>query len=326
MPRLDPKSAPTPSRPTGAPSGTAPVSAAEQGIPATTASDEVDAHAFAAPAPTGVMDRTLAILELLADEAAGLPISAIAERLRIPLAATHRLLADLSERGYVQQERGGYSTYRLTTRLASLGLRYLAATGITDVAQPILDRLAAATGELVRLAVVDGDRLTFVAKAQGAQGGLRYDPDSGADAQLSCSANGIAWLATMEDQEALALVERQGFGSPEAFGPRAPQTAKALLQFVRAARKRGYSITVQTFTPWMSALAAPVRDRSGRGAVRGTVSIAGPCFRLTEARMHEFAPLLLAAAADLSEASPGSPAFSRARSGGARPNIFGHSS
>jgi DNA-binding IclR family transcriptional regulator len=269
------------------------------------------------------MDRTLAILELLADEAAGLPISAIAERLRIPLAASHRLLADLSERGYVQQERGGYSTYRLTTRLASLGLRYLAASGITDIAQPILDRLAAATSELVRLAVVDGDRLTFVAKAQGAQSGLRYDPDSGTDAQLSCTANGIAWLATMEDGEALARAERQGLGSPEAFGPRAPQTAKALLQLVRAARKRGYSITVQTFTPWMSALGTPVRDSGG--AVRGTVSIAGPSFRLTEARMHEVAPLLLAAAAELSDASPGSPAFSRARSGGTRPNIFGHS-
>jgi IclR family transcriptional regulator, acetate operon repressor len=282
------------------------------------------ANEDAPAAPTGVMDRTLAILELLVDEAAGLPISAIADRLRIPLGATHRLLADLADRGYVRQERGGYRTYRLTTRLASLALRYLAASGITDVAQPVLDRLAAATGELVRLAVVDGDRLTWVAKAQGAQSGLRYDPESGADAQLSCSANGIAWLASMSDAEALARVELQGLGRPEAFGPRAPRTAKALLQHLRATRKRGYSLTIQTFTPWMSAMAAVVRYGTA-GDVRGTVSIAGPHIRLTEARMHELAPLLLAAAADLSEASPGSPAFSRAR-GGPRPDIFSHPS
>ena len=48
-----------------------------------------------------------------------------------------------------------------------------------DIAQPVIDRLADTTPELVRLAIVDGDRLTLVAKAQGAKSGLRYDPDMG---------------------------------------------------------------------------------------------------------------------------------------------------
>ena len=42
--------------------------------------------------------------------------------------------------------------------------------------------------------IVDGDRLTLVAKAQGARKGLRYDPDMGIDVRLSCSAAGHAWL------------------------------------------------------------------------------------------------------------------------------------
>lgn len=41
----------------------------------------------------------------------------------------------------------------------------------------MLDRLAEKTGELVRLSIVDEDRLTWVAKSQGPrQAGLRYDP------------------------------------------------------------------------------------------------------------------------------------------------------
>jgi IclR family acetate operon transcriptional repressor len=271
--------------------------------------------------PTGVMDRTFAVLELLAENPRGLLISIISDKLAIPLSATHRLLADLARRGYVRQERG-YGAYQPTTKMVSLAFTYLAASGITDIAQPILDRLAAATGELVRLTVLDGDRLTWVAKAQGAQTGLRYDPETGSDVRLSCTSAGIAWLASMTDDEALALVEKQGFGRREEFGPRAPQTAKALLQHLRATRRRGYSITVQTFTPWMSAMAAVVRNRA-TSEVRGTVSIAGPSFRLAEARMHELGPPLLAAAAELSEVSIASPAFGR---GHGRVDIFTGSS
>ena len=271
-----------------------------------------------AVARTGATDRTLAVLELLAANPQGLLISAIAEMLTIPLSATHRLLAELAQRGYVRQERG-YGAYQPTTKLVSLAFTYLAASGISDIAQPILDRLAAATGELVRLTVVDGDRLTWVAKAQGAHTGLRYDPETGKDAPLSCTSAGIAWLASMTDDEALARAEKQGFCPREEFGPKAPQTPKALLQHLRATRRRGYSVTVQTFTPWMSAMAAVVRHGSA-GEVRGTVSIAGPSFRLTEARMDELGPQLLAAAADLSAVSVASPALGR---GYGRVNIFG---
>ena len=59
---------------------------------------------------SGVLDRGLAIIELLAESADGLPLSAISEELRIPRSATHRLLTSLSGHGYVRQEeeRGTY--------------------------------------------------------------------------------------------------------------------------------------------------------------------------------------------------------------------------
>lgn len=264
--------------------------------------------------PSGVLDRTLAILELLAHNATGLPLSTIAERLGIPRSATHRLLSDLAGRGYVRQDREG-GDYRLTTKLVSLSFAYFAGLGITDIAQPVLDRLAAATGELVRLAVVDDRRLTWVAKAQGALSGLRYDPETGTDAQLSCSSAGYAWLATMSDAEALARVQVQGFGRPDEFGPRAPCTKEALLRQLRLARRRGYGVAIETYSPWMAAAAAVVRE--GRdGPVRGTVSIAGPMVRVTEAKLHDLAPLLLGAAEELSAACAGSPSFHRGRAAG----------
>ncbi len=259
--------------------------------------------------PSGLLARTLGVLELLAQHAHGLQLYEIADRLHMPRSATHRVLTSLVERNYVRQERV-HGAYLLTAKIASLAFMFLAGSGVADFAQPILDRLARESGELVRLAIVDGDELTWVAKAQGSLHGLRYDPEMGQRARLSCSANGIALLACLDETAALALVVRQGFGSRTEFGPKAPETSAALLKLVRAARKRGYSITVQTFTPWMAAMAAPVLSNT-TGEIIGTVSIAGPYPRFTEARMHEAAPYLLAAASELGLALATSPSLMR---------------
>lgn len=255
----------------------------------------------------GNLERALAILELLAVNAGGLPLHVIADRLDIPRSATHRLLSSLMQRGYVRQERE-HGQYVLALKLVSLGLAYLATTGVVDIAQPILDRLAAASGELVRLSVIEEGHLIWVAKAQGARAGLRYDPDTGREVTLFCTANGHAWLSCLSDEEALKLVSKQGFGSPGSFGPGAPRTIQALLKQVRQARSRGYATVSESYEAGTAAMAAPVRH-AVTGAPIGCVSIAGPVIRMTPARMQELGPALLQAAAELSAASLGSPSF-----------------
>jgi DNA-binding IclR family transcriptional regulator len=255
---------------------------------------------------SAALQRSLRILELLAASPEGCSVSSVALRLEMPLSATHRLLSELCESGYVRQV-SAQGLYTLTIKLVSLGLSFLSNSGVVDIAQPLLDRLSQESGELVRLAVRDGDDLVFVAKAQGATRGLRYDPDMGLSVPLSCSAAGHALLSTMSDEDALALVARQGFGKPEDHGPRAPTTVKTLLTYVRAARKRGYSVIVEVFAPGMTAMSAPIRQRDGH--VIGVVTIAGPLVRLSEARMHTLGPALLATTADIGGASQASAFF-----------------
>lgn len=268
------------------------------------------------PTMNGILGRTLGILEHLAAHPQGLPLASLADDLDIPRSAAHRLLAELAQHGYVRQLRA-QGDYVLTTKLVSLGLSFLSRSGVVDIAQPLLERLAEASGELVRLAVIDGDTLTFVAKAQGARSGLRYDPDMGTEAPLSCSASGHAWLMTLSDEQALELVARQGFGSREQFGVNAPVTVAQLLEHLHAARARGFSLTRETFAPGMAAMSAPVR-RPGQPAI-GTLSIAGPHVRLTEERMLALGPTLLAVADELAAASGASPLFSRAAAGPRQP-------
>lgn len=258
----------------------------------------------------GVTERTMAVLEFLATQMEATPLALIADQLEIPRSACHRLLVDLKQCGYVRQVRE-HGDYLLTTKLVGIGLGYLATSGIVDVAQSILDRLAETSGELARLAIVDGDRLTWVAKSQGALKGLRYDPDMGMDTVLSCSATGHAWMMTMSDERALELVTRQGFGQPAQYGPRAPTTVNGLLEFVHAARTRGYATIYEVFAPGMTAMAAPVQRR-GYPAI-GVISLAGPAVRLTEKRMASLGATLVTAASELAAASLASPLLGRGR-------------
>jgi IclR family acetate operon transcriptional repressor len=249
---------------------------------------------------TGLIGRAFGILEQLVNEPGGLGVQALADQRGMPLASAHRLLGELAQLGYVRQIRDNQK-YMLTTKLISLGFRCLSTNGIVNFAQPVLDSLASASKELVRLAIVDGIRLTWVAKAQGAGSGLRYDPDMGQEAALFCTASGHAWLSSLSDEEALRIVVNQGFGKLNEYGPNAPRSTSALIKRLRETRTRGYAIVTDSGSVGTAAMAAAV-VHAVSGAVIGTVSIAGPSARLNSTSIADLAPALLSAAADLSAA------------------------
>jgi IclR family transcriptional regulator, acetate operon repressor len=259
---------------------------------------------------SGVLERTLGILEVLAVHPEGRSLGAIAEKLNIPLSAAHRLLAELTQRGYVKQLKD-QGEYVLSTKLVAMVLDYMGAAGIVDFAQPVLDRLAQETGEFIRLAVIEGDRLLWVARAQGARRGLRYDPAIDNAARLSCTATGHAWLMTMTDDDALMTVAKQGFGKPEEYGPKAPTNPTQLIQLLQAARIRGYGMTQDMFGPGLASVAVPI-CRKGESPV-GILSIAGPTVRMSPEQCAGMLNSLNAAAHDIAVASASSPLFASRR-------------
>jgi DNA-binding IclR family transcriptional regulator len=261
---------------------------------------------------SGAVEKSLAILEYLVAFPDGAGLAQIATELNQLRSGCHHTLKELIRFGYVRQlpARGDYA---LTTKLASMGLSFLSKSGVVDISLPVINRLAQTTGELVRLAIVDGDRLTLVAKAQGARSGLLYDPDMGIDLRLSCSAAGQAWLMTLPEDVAIETVSRQGLGQPSNYGPNAPTSIRALLKMLDEHRKRGYSIIQDVYAPGMSSMAAPVQ-RAGEPTT-GVIVVAGPSSRLTAQRMVKFGPALLAAAEELSVTGPASPLLKSANVG-----------
>lgn len=260
---------------------------------------------------SGALEKSLAILEYLVDHPDGVSLGQIATELNQLRSGCHRTLQELVRFGYVRQTPRG--DYALTTRLPAMGLNFIGKSGVVDIAQPVIDRLARSTEELVRLAIVDGERLTLIAKAQGARSGLLYDPDMGIDLRLSCSAAGHAWLMTLPEDLAIGHVSRQGLGTPRNFGPNAPTSVRALLKMLDEHRKRGFSIIQDVYAPGMSSMAAPIQ-RQGEAST-GVLVIAGPSLRLSTAKMNRFGPALLAAANELAATGAASPLLKSANLG-----------
>src|SRR3990170_8834374 len=115
------------------------------------------------------------LIELLVNDAQGMRLTSICTQLSISKGTAHRLLASLISIGCVEQDEKT-SFYRLTLKLTILGQKYLISTGVPDVCQPVLDRLAVESQQFVRMAMVSGEGLIYIAQSQGAHGGLMYEP------------------------------------------------------------------------------------------------------------------------------------------------------
>lgn len=250
-----------------------------------------------------LIGRASTIIEMLAEDARSIRLGEISERLDLPKSATHRLLATLCRIGWVEQEQEtGF--YRLTLRLAITGQRFLIATRIPDICQPVLDELAHESRELVRMAIIEGEGLTWVAFSQGARSGLVYEPELIAKVPLHATASGKAWLSMLPLDEAMRIVLKDGFGSPDQFGPRCVRSVEALMTELEVTRERGWGLAVEEAELGVTAIAGAIRLQGAKAPVVATVSIAGPLLRFPRSRLEELAGILQATAEKLGRLWP----------------------
>lgn len=250
------------------------------------------------------VERAIKLLEALAGEVEGADLTALAERLDLPVSATHRLLTTLAERGFVMQHDSS-GAYGLTLKLAQLAFRNLDLRGLPDAGQIVLDELARSTREYCRLAVVEGENLSWIARAQGATAGLRYEPPMGAGIVLHATATGKAWLASLPEPDALRIVCARGFNAEGRTGPNAIGDVDTLRLHLAETRRRGFALAVEEGEVGTVAMAVTFRAGPNADApVAGTLSVAGPLPRMHEARRGEIAAALAEAAREMAAVWP----------------------
>jgi DNA-binding IclR family transcriptional regulator len=199
------------------------------------------------------------------------------------------MLATLEARRYVRRD-GETGRFHLTWRLLALAFGHAERAGMPRLFAPVLQELADETDELVQLALVDGEQVLFVAKAEGLGQRIRLLPLVGLWAPLHATASGKVWLASLPEAELGRVVGRQRL---RAVAPRTITAMAVLRRELAQVRARGYAIADEELAEGGRAIAAPVRCAE---AVVGAVALSGPAYRLPLERLHALAPRVAEAA------------------------------
>jgi DNA-binding IclR family transcriptional regulator len=179
----------------------------------------------------------------------------------------------------------------LLAELGSIALRQL---GLREKARPIMERLADETGEVVCLAVLEQNRSVYIEVVEGRHG-LRLRATVGSVAPIHSSATGTLLLAHLPEDDIRKIAEHTGLPR---LTPLTLTRIEPLLQRLAEIRARGYSIDVGESEEGLTGLAAPVR--SPHGTVQAALVIAGPGARVLADDGRRWAPVVVAAANEIS--------------------------
>lgn len=240
-----------------------------------------------------VLDRTIAVLQAVADADADLAAAEIARQLRLHKSTVHRLLAVLEH--YRLIKRGPEGTYRLGTRLIELGECSMARLKLDEHARPFLRTLVSQIGEGAHVTILTGTEMLSIASVEG-RWSLQSLTKTGQRTQVHCTAAGKAVLAFLSDDVCDDLISRLKLTRNTRRTLVKPSAIKLELMRVRAA---GYAIDDEEFEEGLRCVSAPVFDH--RGHVIGSISTAAPVFRLRKEDVPGVARLVMAAARGLSE-------------------------
>ena len=220
-------------------------------------------------------------------------VSEISRATGIPTSTVHRIIQELVSLGWVRGDGDhGY--------LPGAGLLTLSARAASDAAMsivvPILEKLRDATTHTVHFALRQGDQAVYVAKIEGRRA---YEMRSrvGLAIPVHCTGIGKALLAALTEDETRAILTRAGMPSAT---PRTITDPDAMIEHLRAVARRGYAIDDEENELHTRCVAAVVRDH--RGIPTGGISMSAMAFEIDEQRAQQVAPMVVAAALDVSQA------------------------
>ncbi|MFK4753113.1 IclR family transcriptional regulator [Oceanobacter antarcticus] len=181
----------------------------------------------------------------------------LAKRLDLPRTTVFRLLATLESMGFVT--RYG-NEYRLGMAVLRLGFEYLASLELTELGQPVLNRLSRDIGYSCNLVVRDEQSIVYVAKvtpptilASSVNVGTR----------LPAHATVLGRIL-LEDLDLAELYELYPDDPLPGYSSSTPRTVADLHAMVQQDMQRGYALSEGFYESSISTIAAPVRDGSGK--------------------------------------------------------------
>ena len=198
-----------------------------------------------------------------------LTLTQLADRADLPMATTHRLVAELAAWGALTRRADG--RYEVGHRLWTLGLLAPVQGELREVAAPFLQDLFAATGDTVHLAVREGDRALYVERLSG-KASVPVVSQVGGRLPLHTTGVGKVLLAHAPPEvvrHVMAHLTRETRHSVVQPGRMARELGEI--------RRRGFARTSEEMSLGACSVAVPVPDADG--AVVAAVGVVAPSVR-----------------------------------------------
>ncbi|MEU3982849.1 IclR family transcriptional regulator [Streptomyces sp. NPDC026672] len=244
------------------------------------------------------LGRGLAVLARFSATRTELTLADIAEAAGVTSASALRTAYTMTRTGFLIRNPVTKG-YRLGPQAVAMGLASLNAMPLPQLAEPSLARLRDAGGGTVKLGVPENDHVVIVSGFRS----LRYPAHRshlGVRMPLFLGSLGRAILAWQD----VGVRSRSVSASAAEWRP-TPRTLVAtdLRRELEATRRRGYSFNDQGVTLEHRSVGAPIRRRDG--TVIASVNLSQPTRLVSARQLHErYAPLVLAAAAEISSLLP----------------------
>ncbi len=242
---------------------------------------------YSAPA----LEKGLDILELLAGQSNGLTQKQIAAELGRSASEIFRMLRCLEQRGYVRCKKPE-DLYYLTLRLFELAHRQAPTKRLLAVALPVMQELAASSGQSCHLAVLHECKILVVCTVESLNP-LGFSVRLGAQFPLQTTSSGLVLMAFQPPEALARLLEGPPMGSPR---PARRRTFTKQLQSIRA---RGFEQHASRTYAGITDLSCPVLDHNGAAIAALTI----PCLveRGKTSRLKEVLAKLQSAAGKISD-------------------------
>jgi DNA-binding IclR family transcriptional regulator len=224
---------------------------------------------------SGTVARITLLLRVLAEAEGDASLKDIAERIKLPVSTTHRLLHLLLDQGFVERGHGS-RTYRAGLEFLRVGGMVAARAELSETAQTFMQGVVDTCDETCMLSVYVARSLnTMVTRVIYGSHPLRYEAPLYQPSALSWGATGRGILAFLPG-EIMDAVLAQGETSPANIRKtaKAPQVRRELAQI----RAQGYALTHGQKVPGAVGMSAPVFNAGG--------VIAALCLTLPESRFN----------------------------------------
>lgn len=232
--------------------------------------------------------RGLKVIRAFSTSQLAFTVSEMATATELARPTARRLLLTLEQLGYVRNQDG---LFMLTPQVLELGMSYINAQGMWDIARPELESLVSRTKESSSMSQLDGADIVYIARVSvpkiigiSVQIGTRFP--------AIATSMGHVLLSELSSKELDNVLAKK---SQSRVVPRIKPTRKELNATLDEVRLRGWAISDERLSLGIRSIAAPVRDATGAiiAALNVTVNAAEtPVAKLRSLHL----PLLLATA------------------------------